>query len=126
VATLTGPTAGAFSTDGRCPAATVLAPGNACTLDLRWRPGAAVAYDAVLQWRGDGTNPAPMRLQALGTQASVPADPPPVPPPAEPPTAAGGGGGCTSSSATAQGDSGTTLWTAWALGALLVRRRRHR
>ena len=131
VATLTGPTAGAFSTDGRCPAATVLAPGNACTLDLRWRAGAAVAYDAVLQWRGDGTNPAPMRLQALGTPASVSADPPPapppaVPPPAEPPTAAGGGGGCTSSSATAQGDSGTTLWTAWALGALLVRRRRHR
>lgn len=121
VSTLTGPTAGAFSTDGRCPPATVLSPGTACVLDLRWRAGAAVPYDALLQWRSDGTQPAPMRLQALGTAAAVPADPPPAEPPA-----AGGGGGCTSSRSSAQADPGTTLWTAWALGALFVRRGRKR
>jgi MYXO-CTERM domain-containing protein len=124
VATLTGPTAGAFSTDGRCPPATVVSPGTACTLDLRWRAGAAVAYDAVLQWRGDGTHPAPMRLQALGTSAGQATDPPAAPPAAEAPAATGGGGGCTSSSASAQADTGTTWWAAFALGALIVRRRR--
>ena len=127
VSTLTGLTSGAFNTDGRCPAATVLAPGTACTLDLRWRAGAAVAYEAALQWRSDGTNPAPMRLQALGTLgpgdgSAVP--PPTASPPEEPAAAERSGGGCTSSRSSAQTDSGTTLWVAGALVALVARRRR--
>lgn len=138
VATLTGPTAGAFSISGTCAAGTVLMPGTACTVDLLWRVGAPVPYEAALQWRSDGTNPAPLRAVAIGTPAPVPpapAPPPPPPPPAEPPAAPppdptsaadNGGGGCTSGMTGQRADAGTTLWMAWAAGVLALRRRRGR
>ena len=138
VHTFTGPTAGAFSTDGGCASGTVLMPGTACAVELRWRAGAPVAYEAALQWRSDGSNPAPLRLLAQGQAASAPIGPPVVPPavtPAEPPAVpptlppsnppqvdSAGGGGCTGSGMRA--DSGTTLWLAGAVVVLLVRRRR--
>ncbi len=125
VHTFTGPTAGAFSTDGGCASGTVLMPGIACAVEVRWRTGAAVAYEAALQWRSDGTNPAPVRLQAQGAAASAPALPLP---PSNPPQVDGvgeGGGGCTGSGSGMRADSGTTLWMAGAVVALVVRRRRH-
>lgn len=134
VATFTGPTAGAFSTDGSCAAGTVLLPGTACTVDLRWRVGAAVAYEAALQWRSDGSNPAPLRLVAMGLPASAPLPPTLPTQPTQPtqPIADGvsaadpGGGGCSSGVSGQRADAGTTLWMAWAVGALVLRRRRPR
>ncbi len=135
VHTFTGPTAGAFSTDGGCASGTVLLPGTSCAVEVRWRAGAPAAYEAVLQWRSDGTNPAPVRLQAQGAAASALAVPPVVPPalppalpPSDPPQADGGdgGGGCSGSGSGLRADSGTTLWMAGAVVALVVRRRRHR
>ena len=132
VYTFTGPTAGAFSTDGGCASGTVLMPGTACAVEVLWRAGAPVAYEAALQWRSDGTNPAPLRLQAQGVAASAPTVPPavtPTSPPSNPPQVEGAnsGGGCTGSGSGLRADSGTTLWMAGAVAALLVRRgRRHR
>lgn len=128
VSTFTGPTAGAFSSSGSCAAGTVLMPGTACTVDLFWRVGAPVTYEAALQWRGDGTNPAPLRLLASGLPASAP------PPTAQPtPPVTGGaaatdniGGGCTSGMSGQRADAGTTLWAAWAIGALAFRSRKPR
>jgi hypothetical protein len=110
-----------------------LIPGTWCTVDLLWRVGAPVAYEAALQWRSDGTNPAPLRAVASGTPALV--QPTPAPPPAEPPTAPppdatstadNGGGGCTGGLSSQRADAGTTLWAAWAAGVLALRRRRGR
>lgn len=131
VHTFTGPTAGAFSSDGGCASGTVLMPGTACAIEVRWRAGAPVAYEAAMQWRSDGTSPAPVRLQAQGAAASAPAVPPAVPPalpPSDPPPVDGGdgGGGCTGSGSGMRADSGTTVWMAGAMVALMVRRRRHR
>ena len=41
VHTFTGPTAGAFSSDGGCASGTALMPGTACAIEVRWRAGAA-------------------------------------------------------------------------------------
>lgn len=127
VSTFTGPTAGAFSTNGGCASGTVLMPGTSCSVDLRWRAGAPASYEAALQWRSDGTNPVAVRLQAVGTAASAPAAPPAGPPavPApDPVVVEAGGGGCSGSGSDARADSGTALWAACAGVALLARRRR--
>lgn len=129
VHTFTGPTAAAFSTDGGCASGTVLMPGTSCAVELRWRAGAPVAYEAALQWRSDGINPAPLRLQAQGAAASAPALPPSDAAPVERGEGGGeGGGGCTGSGSGAgsgmRADSGTMLWLAGAAVALLARRRR--
>jgi cytochrome c553 len=122
VATLTGPTAAAFTANSACAAGTVLMPGMACTLEVQWRAGAAVAYEASLQWRSDGTNPAPVRLQAQGQAAPLPA------PPASPPVGgggvdSGGGGGCAAAPPGWRSDASLALWAVLA-AALLARRRR--
>ena len=128
VATFTGPTAGAFSSGGSCAAGTVLMPGTACTVDLRWQVGAPVTYEAALQWRSDGMNPAPLRLVASGLPASAPPTPAqPTPPVADGATATdSSGGGCSSGMSGQRADAGTTLWAAWAVGALALRRRKRR
>ena len=37
----------------------VLLPGTACAVEVRWRAGAPVDYEADLQWRSKGSNRAP-------------------------------------------------------------------
>jgi cytochrome c553 len=113
---LTGPGAAAFSLNGSsCAAAVVLAPSARCTVRLSARAPAQGQAQAQLQWRNDGTHPAPLRLAVQALAGTVPPAPPPVTPPAPPPmpapsppvaapspapapvtptAPAGGGGGC--------------------------------
>lgn len=119
-ATLTGPTAPAFALTAGCMSGTVLGPGESCTADIVWRPGAAVAYEAALQWRSDGTRAAPLRLQAQGL-----APPPTQLPPASGPTVSepGGGGGCAAAPPSWRGgDASLLLWAG--LAACFLGRRR--
>ena len=128
VFTLTGPGAGAYALDSGCESGRLLAPGANCTVEVSFRPGAETAYEAALQWRSSGGNPAPVRLDGRGAVqlTSVPA-----PVPTTPATigTGSGGGGCAALPPAARGDISLMLLLAAAAAALAVRRHsryRHR
>ena len=119
--TVTGPGAAVFGLASGCAPGTVLAPGAACTAELQVRPGADTVYAAALQWRSNGTNPAPVRLTARGRAPSTEG---PGPGTSGPGGDGGGGGGCAALPPARVGDASLLLWLAGALVALAGRRRR--
>lgn len=151
VPAITGPGAAAYGLSGSgCTAATVLAPSARCTVRLSARAPALGSAWAQLQWRGDGADLVPLRLEvaAVGSapppaaptpEAPPPAGPPvsPAPPPATNPAppapslpppaaaapAAAGGGGCAVALQPGRADP---LLPALLMAALIVLgRRRH-
>ena len=105
LATLTGPDRARFELGGDCTAGLSLAPGNACTVVLRYRPVVAGRSQAGLQWRSDALNPGNLLLSGTATLLAPPPSPPPPPGPAPVPSPApappppvapapSGGGGC--------------------------------
>ncbi len=126
VSTLTGPGAAGYALDGDCGSGRLLAAGAGCTLEISFRPGAGVPYEAALQWRSSGTNPAPVRLEGRGL--TTPLSAPPTAPTAAAPGdgGAGGGGGCAALPPAARGDASLLLWLAAAATALAVRHRLRR
>lgn len=118
VATFTGPGAAAYSGDGGCASGSSLAPGQRCTLTLSFRPGAAVSYEALLQWRSNGGNPESVTLQGQGAAVA--------PPPAGNGGNGGssGGGGCAAAPAARHGDASLLALLLGAAAALGWRRRR--
>jgi hypothetical protein len=121
VSTLTGPGAPAFDMGGSCGPGAVVPPGADCTVEIRFRPGAVVRYEAALQWRSDGANPAPVTLHAAGASSAAP---PALPPAGTGVAGSDGGGGCAAASATRGVDP--TLLLLVAAGVLGVAARRGR
>ena len=117
-ATLTGPGSHAFEWADGCALAGELVPGQACTLSLEFRPGTDGASTALLQWRGDGTQPQTLELRGQGVAAPV--EVPPTPPPA----GGTGGGGCAAGPPARTGDITLAALLLSAAAARYGRRRR--
>lgn len=131
VMTLTGPGRTAFSlegpsgpTDAVCTTGQTLAPGAACTMRLAFASGLTGDYRAMLQWRGDATQPGDVELTA--TVAGAPSAPPVATPstPAAPPAAdAPAGGGCAAGPTVRRVDPLMPLLVLGVMAGLWVRRR---
>jgi cytochrome c553 len=131
VMTLTGPGRTAFGFEGAsgpadavCASGQTLAPGATCTMRLAFASGLAGDYRAMLQWRGDATQPADVELSAVAAAPSAPpaATPsPPGPPATDAPS--GGGGGCAAGPAVRRVDPVMPLLVLGVLAGLWARRR---